>query len=584
MQVKKVLLVTIALFLFVCSSLSTLTAEASTASVSQARSQIQQAERMADGLWNYFRVSNVNQVTYSSAFESQYNGARNSINQAQTTLNRLGSSAEKNNLQQRLNAAEATRLYAAHFIDATKQGELLLTELAKFNQTINRGNISEINDLYDDFTSQIRRVEMHVGKVYGGNNRTVVGNKFIRPAKIAHERTIYEVSQYRLMEDIKGLISKGNTALVESELAKLTRLNRRAIEIKQAGGYAALPTKVNNELKQLEQSIRNTSSNGGAVSSGGQAEGTITASSLNVRSQPSTSGTILGSLSQNQKIDIIAIDGKWVQFVYNSQTAYIHVDFILFGNQTDVGQVTATTLNIRSQPNASSKQVGSVTKGNYVQIYQEIGDWLLIKFGTSYGFISKAYVSRGIPNESGALAGRTIALDAGHGGQDPGAVAFGVQEKDVVLSVGLLLEERLLAAGANVIMTRKNDTFIDLADRSKIANDAKSNIFLSLHANAAGVESAHGTETYWNANHSSAESKELAEKIQKRLIQALDTRDRGAKEGNFSVIRNSTMPSVLVELGFVTNENEAKRLAQQSFQRDAAEAIYLGILDFYQNR
>ncbi|WP_198507864.1 N-acetylmuramoyl-L-alanine amidase [Bacillus sp. FJAT-45037] len=586
----KVSLISMCMLLIASMLLPTLAVEASSVSVTQVRSQVQSAESEANKLWPYFSLSNTNQVTYSTAFNTQYNRAVSSINTAQNSINRLNNSSDKTALQQRLNSANNVRFHAAHLIDAIRQGDRLQEELNRFNQAINKGQISEVNDLYDQFTSQIRRVEMHVGRVYGSNNRQIVGSKYIRPAKIAQERTIYEVSQYRLLNDIHTILLNGNHSVAASELAKLSRLNNRASEIKAAGGYQNLPASINSQLQSIEQTTRSNYENVkngepiDGISQSNAVIGTITASVLNVRTQPNASSSTLGQLRQHDSVEIVSIEGSWAEFYYNNSTAYIHTNFINFGEQTDVGMVTATSLNVRSKPTAQSNQTGRLTIGTYVQIYQMVGDWSLIRVGDLLGFVHSSYVKKGIPNEAAALVGRTIAVDPGHGGKDPGAVAFGVREKDVVLSVGLLLEQRLKTAGANVVMTRNNDTFIELPDRSRIANDAGAEIFVSIHANAAGASSAHGTETYWNANHSSAESKELAEKIQKRLIAALNTRDRGAKEGNFSVIRHTRMPSVLVELGFVTNQNEAQRLTQASFQRDAAEAIYLGILDYYRDR
>src|SRR5690606_8345479 len=130
-----------------------------------------------------------------------------------------------------------------------------------------------------------------------------------------------------------------------------------------------------------------------------------------------------------------------------------------------------------------------------------------------------------------------------------------------------------------VVMTRHDDTFLELSERVAVAHRHNADVFISIHSNAA-TPTANGTETLWNSTHASSDSKKLAEEIQKELIKKLKTRDRGAKEGNFHVIRNTRMPSVLVEVGFVTNAEEAKKLASPSFREDAAEAIFQGIKNF----
>lgn len=558
---------------------------ADAATWSQARTQVQQAEQLSNGLWPYFKVSSESQVVYSKAFESQYNNAVNAINKAKATLTSLSNSTEKTNLLKRLDSANATRLYAAHLIDGIKQGEKLMVALSAFNKAIDSGNIQTIDSLYDQYTKQIKHVELHVGRIYGAAARKIVGDKYIRPGKIAQERVIYEVSQLRLIDVIAQHLIDKNATIIDSELAKLSRLNVRAAEIKKAGGYKALPTKVDSDIKQSETKLRADYQSFKDTAGIGQSSvviGTVTASSLNVRSGPSTDNPVLGKLRLNESVNIRTIEGSWAEIIYGSQTGYIHINYINFGTGNDVGVVQSTELNVRTQPNGTSTQVGRLSKGNYVQIYQEVNGWYLIKYGSLLGFVSKDYIVKGIPNEENALMSKIITVDAGHGDHDPGAVAFGVKEKHIVLNTSIYLQEKLEAAGATVVMTRDDDTFVELTDRAKLANDSKSSIFVSIHANAAGSGAAHGTETFWNAAHYSAESKDLAEKIQKRLIAVLSTRDRGVKEGNFSVLRNTKMPSVLVELGFITNKLEADRLNSAAFQKDAAEAIYLGILDFYQ--
>ncbi|UPG65426.1 N-acetylmuramoyl-L-alanine amidase [Metabacillus endolithicus] len=198
-------------------------------------------------------------------------------------------------------------------------------------------------------------------------------------------------------------------------------------------------------------------------------------------------------------------------------------------------------------------------------------------------YVHKNYLVIGSSQETGdaLLSGKVIGIDPGHGGKDSGAVGFGLKEKDIVLDVGLKVQKLLEAEGAKVVMTRKDDTFLELQDRAKVANNAKTDIFISLHINAATSESANGTETYWNGNYESAASKKLAEKIQTRLIEKLGTRNRGVKDAGFYVIKYTTMPSVLAELGFISNEAEAARLKTSQFRDNAAEAILLGVLDYY---
>jgi N-acetylmuramoyl-L-alanine amidase len=182
---------------------------------------------------------------------------------------------------------------------------------------------------------------------------------------------------------------------------------------------------------------------------------------------------------------------------------------------------------------------------------------------------------------AGPLSGLKIVVDAGHGGTDPGAVANGLKEEDIVLDVAKRVKPKLESAGAAVIMTRESDVYPKLAERVQLANSQKADAFLSIHANASTSTAAYGTETYWDSQYFGPESKLLAEYIQSQLVSKMGTRDRGVKEAPFYVIHNTTMPSVLIELAFITNSSDAAKLANSSYREKAAQAIYEGTLNYY---
>ncbi|GEK59906.1 hypothetical protein CHL76_14230 [Marinococcus halophilus] len=179
-------------------------------------------------------------------------------------------------------------------------------------------------------------------------------------------------------------------------------------------------------------------------------------------------------------------------------------------------------------------------------------------------------------NETEAsVEGKTIALDAGHGDNDSGASANGLYEKELVYDVAYRTKQRLEQAGADVIMTRNGDDYIELQERAAIANRNNADIFVSVHANAASSTYAEGTETYHYPT--SDEGQRLAFNLQESMVDEFDSDDRGVKSANFSVLRNTAMPAALVELGFVTNSREAERMKTSSFRNEAANALYLGI-------
>jgi N-acetylmuramoyl-L-alanine amidase len=172
----------------------------------------------------------------------------------------------------------------------------------------------------------------------------------------------------------------------------------------------------------------------------------------------------------------------------------------------------------------------------------------------------------------------TIVLDPGHGGRDSGAVGTaGNAEKSLVLSIAkttaAILEQN---KNFKVVMTRTGDTYPTLQDRVVLANNLKADVFLSFHANS-GPATAHGTETYYNTS----QSKEFANILHKHLIEATGFYNRGVRTANYYVIKNTKMPSALIEVGFLTNAAENKKMLDPNFQKRVGEAMAAAIVEYY---
>jgi len=179
-----------------------------------------------------------------------------------------------------------------------------------------------------------------------------------------------------------------------------------------------------------------------------------------------------------------------------------------------------------------------------------------------------------------------VCLDPGHGGADTGAIGVsGTPEKTVNLAMAFFLAEDLRVAGLQVIMTRVDDTAVGLRDRGAIANAAQASLFVSIHNNAIGNPDTSGTETFYEGTDDDydPESKLLAQAIQRRLLAALGSKDRGAKTwyGNtLAVLDGSNMTGALTEVGFMTNAVEEAKLLTPAYQQAAAQAIADGILEY----
>ena len=179
----------------------------------------------------------------------------------------------------------------------------------------------------------------------------------------------------------------------------------------------------------------------------------------------------------------------------------------------------------------------------------------------------------------------TIAIDPGHGGNQPGAVypdACGndVKEKDLTLPMSLMLADILEARGYHVVLTRTGDDSIGLSERAQIANAAQAELFVSIHCNALDRNDYEGIFTYYYPNSTRGET--LAKQVQAGVVTATGGIGRGTPSANFQVLRETTMPAVLVETGFMSCPAELARLCDASYQQKLAIGIANGI-DAYLN-
>ncbi|WP_258083991.1 N-acetylmuramoyl-L-alanine amidase [Thermococcus thermotolerans] len=187
----------------------------------------------------------------------------------------------------------------------------------------------------------------------------------------------------------------------------------------------------------------------------------------------------------------------------------------------------------------------------------------------------------GVGEVSGAqtdLSGYTICVDAGHGGTDPGAVANGVQEKDINLAIALKVAKLLGEDGARVVLTRDGDYYVSLSSRVSIANSAGCDIFISIHANS-GPTSASGFEVYHY--YGSTYGNLLATYVDQEIAKVIPLNNRGVKEAGFYVIKYTRMPAILIETGFVTNTYDVSIITNENYQWRYAYAILHGVQRYF---
>lgn len=175
-----------------------------------------------------------------------------------------------------------------------------------------------------------------------------------------------------------------------------------------------------------------------------------------------------------------------------------------------------------------------------------------------------------------------IVIDAGHGGDDEGTVSPtkpSYKEKFLTLSTARLLNQYLLQMGYKTKMTRDQDVFIPLKTRSDMANSAEPTLFVSVHYNSAPSKEAHGIEVFYYSaeNPRSKASKELASYALQGIIEKTNAKSRGVKAGNYAVIRETTMPAILIEGGFLTNQDELQKIKDPTYLKRLAFGIAQGI-------
>jgi len=201
--------------------------------------------------------------------------------------------------------------------------------------------------------------------------------------------------------------------------------------------------------------------------------------------------------------------------------------------------------------------------------------------------IGLAAVKKAMPTIATPVTNRSVIIDAGHGGGDPGAVGIsGTLEKEINLSIALKLQDFIEQNGGVVLMSRTDDNGLgnskreDMKIRKKLREENSGDIFVSIHLNSFPQESCNGAQTFYADNE---ESKLLAEKIQKNMVKYLDeSNSRIAKKlTDVYLLKNVNIPSVIVECGFLSNSKEERLLSDEEYRSKIAFSIYVGIMEYF---
>lgn len=290
----------------------------------------------------------------------------------------------------------------------------------------------------------------------------------------------------------------------------------------------------------------------------------------------------------------------WVNTLYGKITNDIHHDNE--GNQDDKDANETITIiyngtNLRTEPSTASKVVERVDAGNTYEVIGTENDWFKIKINNK----DTAYVANWVvktndehltnssenktiektKRKKGTLNGLTIVIDPGHGGNDHGTTGVrGTDEKDITLLTAEKLKSKLIAAGANVVLTRESDTYVALRKRVSISHQVAADAFISLHYDATENSSVNGITTYYTNSY----QKELAQYVHKGLAKKVDLRDREVQPGNYLVLRENKQKAILIELGFLSNASEERKITTDYYREKATLGIYEGIINYFDDQ
>lgn len=334
-------------------------------------------------------------------------------------------------------------------------------------------------------------------------------------------------------------------------------------------------------------------------------------SNLNVRVSPSHDAPVVGHLQTGDKITAFKEANGWVQTYFEDDVAWVASQYLVetasetkstpeVKSSSDKVEIIASGVNVRSGPGTNYSITGSTTSGDTYKLIEATDSWVKIGLANGSGWVAAELTSLAsssansdqssepategsndsIKNsDNGSLSGYTIVLDPGHGGKDPGSIGFNnVHEKDLINQTTEKVAQHLRHAGANVVLTRTQDSYISLDQRIQISNSYRTDAFISLHYNAFPVPVVRGLSTYY---YSGGDDKTLAHHLQSSLATVGGVYDRGIRRGDYKVLRENKDLAVLIELGFITNPDELQTLQTAAFQNGAAQAITDGLINYF---
>lgn len=394
-----------------------------------------------------------------------------------------------------------------------------------------------------------------------------------------------------LDSDIIGKLQAGDKVKIISQNSEWT-------EISHSGTQAW----ISSQYVQIEENISNTSQNKKVTKPtpvSGKV-GVVTATSLTVRDSSSLNGKAIASVSIGESYKIIDEVNNWAKIEYKKGAFGWVANWYLNQSGTDTTvstekiskDSTATILhdgsNIRRKANTESLVVQRADQGDTFEIISIQNDWYEIRLsngetGFVAGWIVSVNGSAPQVEKTGSdkhIKNKKIVIDPGHGGRDNGTTGIsGSIEKTLTLRTAQLLYEKLTASGANVILTRSNDTFIPLASRVYAAHYHNADAFISLHYDSINDQSIRGMTTYYYHPF----QKNLASSVHASAVPMSKLKDRNYRYGDYYVLRENKRNAILMELGYLSNPTEEMLIASNQFQEAITTGISQGLAKYFTN-
>lgn len=420
------------------------------------------------------------------------------------------------------------------------------------------------------------------------SSTTNAGNKTITRAGADTGSVIGDTLNVRQSPDaaspVIGKLTKGTSVAILSQQNKWVQVSYLNVKGWVSAEFINLDSEVSKDTAKSKQTT--------------SMSGFVTADSLRVRSGATLNSSVIGTITRGQRFTIVEENNNWAKIELKSGSfgwvSAFYLDKSGTKTSSDAGQTvkeSAITIlqngtNIRKSPSVQSDVAVRANEGETYSVNNVQNDWYEIKLKDG----STAYVAGWVVSSNGSapqiekagaegyLKNKTIVLDPGHGGGDNGTTgANGTLEKDLTLRTARLLYDKLKAAGANVYLTRNNDSFISLQSRVGMAHSYNADAFVSLHYDSDLDRSVRGMTGYYYHVY----QRNLADTLYNAAVGQAKLKNRGVRIGDYHVIRENNQKAVLMELGYLSNPEEEMTLNSSTYQENAASGLYEGLARYF---